>query len=89
MRRALGGEAVLTLGGPIHEWRHGLIDGVVSVGPLECMPSKIAEAQFFHVAEEEGLPSLSVPVNGDPVDPEVIEGFAFEIRSRFEKGTPT
>ena len=86
MRRALAGEAVLTLGGPIHEWRHGLIDGVVSVGPLECMPSKIAEAQFFHVAEEEGLPSLSVPVNGDPLDPEVIEGFAFEIRSRFEKG---
>ena len=83
--RTLAGEAVLTLGAPIHEWRHGLIDAVVSVGPHECMPSKIAEAQFFHVAENEGLPSLTVAVNGDPVAPEVIEGFAFEVHARFEK----
>jgi len=83
IRGELCGEAVLTLGGPIHEWREGLIDGAVSVGPLECMPSKIAEAQFFHVAEREGLLSLTLPLNGDPVDPAVLDSFAFEVRSRF------
>jgi predicted nucleotide-binding protein (sugar kinase/HSP70/actin superfamily) len=83
LRRELTGEAVLTLGGPLHEWRHGQIDGVVSVGPLECMPNKIAEAQFFHVAEHEGLASLSLPLNGDPLDPEVIDNFAFEVKTRF------
>ncbi len=85
MREDLVGEAVLTLGGPVHEWREGRIDGVVSVGPLECMPNKIAEAQFFHVAEREGLRSLTVPLNGDPIDPEVIDNFAFEIRAAWQR----
>lgn len=84
VRGDLAGEAVLTLGGPLHEHHHGLIDGVVSVGPHECMPNKIAESQYFHVAEREGLASLTVPVNGDPVDPELLDGFAFEVRSRFD-----
>jgi predicted CoA-substrate-specific enzyme activase len=83
VRRDLIGEAVLTVGGPVHEWRHGLIDGVVNVGPLECMPSKIAEAQLFHVGEQEGLPSLTISYNGDPVDPEIIDNFAFEMHKRF------
>jgi predicted CoA-substrate-specific enzyme activase len=82
IRQDLNGEAVLTLGGPLHEWHAGLIDGVVSVGPLECMPNKIAEAQFFHAAEREGLASLTIPVNGDPVDPAVLDGFAFELHER-------
>jgi len=73
---------VLTLGGPLHEWHEGLIDGVVSVGPLECMPNKIAEAQFFHAAEHEGLASLTLPVNGDPIDPAVLDSFAFEVHER-------
>jgi predicted nucleotide-binding protein (sugar kinase/HSP70/actin superfamily) len=83
VRRDLIGEAVLTVGGPVHEWRHDLIDGVVNVGPLECMPSKIAEAQLFHVGEQEGLPSLTISYNGDPVDPEIIDNFAFEMHKRF------
>jgi predicted CoA-substrate-specific enzyme activase len=83
VREALEGEAVLTVGSPLHEWREGAIDGVVSVGPLECMPNKIAEAQLFHVAEEEGLLSISLPLNGDPVDPEVLDHFAFEVHARF------
>ncbi len=87
VRDALDGEAVLTVGGPVHEWREGLIDGVVSVGPHECMPNKIAEAQFFHVAEREGLASLVVPLNGDPIDPEILDNFVFEVRSRFAAKT--
>ena len=30
-----------------------------------------------------GLISLTLPLNGDPIDPEVLDNFAFEIRSRF------
>ncbi len=81
----LHGEAVLTLGGPLHEWREGHIDGVVSVGPLECMPNKIDEAQFFHVAEEEGLPSLTLSLNGDPQDTEVLDNFAYEVHSQAQR----
>ncbi len=50
---------------------------------MECMPSKIAEAQLFHVGEQEGLPSLTISYNGDPVDPEIIDNFVFEIHKRF------
>jgi hypothetical protein len=60
----------------------------VSVGPLECMPNKIAEAQFYHLAEKEGLPSLTLPVNGDPVDEEVLANFAFHVRERFRARRP-
>jgi predicted nucleotide-binding protein (sugar kinase/HSP70/actin superfamily) len=85
LRTGLFGEAVLTVGGPLEEWRHGRIDAVVSVGPLECMPNKIAEAQLFHVAEREGLLALTLPVNGDSLDAEVIDNFAFEVHKRFRQ----
>jgi predicted CoA-substrate-specific enzyme activase len=83
LREELEVESVLTIGVPVQAWRQGDIDAVVSVGPLECMPNKIAEAQFHHVAEKEGLLSLTLSLNGDPIDPEVLDGFAFEVHQRF------
>jgi predicted nucleotide-binding protein (sugar kinase/HSP70/actin superfamily) len=85
IRADLHGEAVLTVGAPVHEWRHGHIDAVLNVGPLECMPSKIAEAQFFHVAEQEGLLTLTLPFNGDPLDPELFDRFVFDVEQRFRQ----
>ncbi len=76
------GEAILTVGGPIHEYVQGEIDGVVSVGPLECMPNKIAESHFLHAAQDTGLPSLTLALNGDPLDDRSIEDFVFEVRER-------
>jgi activator of 2-hydroxyglutaryl-CoA dehydratase/predicted nucleotide-binding protein (sugar kinase/HSP70/actin superfamily) len=83
VHEALYGEAVLTVGAPLHEYRHGHIDAVVSVGPLECMPTKIAEAQWHHVAEDEGMLSLTLPFNGDPVSSAALDNFAFEVKERF------
>ncbi len=85
IREQLSGEAPLTLGGPLHEWREGHIQGAVSVGPLECMPNKVAESQFFHAAEKEGLLSLTLALNGEPADPEVIDNFAYEIHAEFNR----
>jgi predicted nucleotide-binding protein (sugar kinase/HSP70/actin superfamily) len=85
MRDDLEGEAVLTMGSPLLSWRQGEIDGVLSAGPHECMPNKIAESQFFHMAEQIGLPSLTLPLNGDPTDPAVLDNFAFEVHARFRK----
>jgi predicted nucleotide-binding protein (sugar kinase/HSP70/actin superfamily) len=87
LRDALIAESVLTLGGPIHEWRSQIIDGVVNVGPLECMPTKIAEAQFYHVAVEEGLLALTVSFNGDPMDICALDNFAFEVHKRSDGGS--
>ena len=88
LRDAFVAESVLTLGGPIHEWRSQIIDGVVNVGPLECMPTKIAEAQFYHAAVEEGLLSITLSLNGDPIDIDVLDNFAFEIHRRFDGKGP-
>ncbi len=83
VRYQLEGEAVLTVGGAICEWKEHEIDAVLSLGPHECMPSKIAEAQFFHVSEEMGLHSNTLHLNGDPVDPIIIEHFVYEVREKF------
>jgi predicted CoA-substrate-specific enzyme activase len=85
IRKQLNGEAILTVGGPLHEWHEGVIDGVISVGPLECMPTKIAENHFCQAAEVSGLLSLTLALNGDPVDPEILDTFAFEVKSKFKK----
>jgi predicted nucleotide-binding protein (sugar kinase/HSP70/actin superfamily) len=79
------GEAVLTLGAALHHWRAGRIDAVVNVGPLECMPTKVAEAQFFHIAQKEGLPTLTLALNGDPLNPEALDNFVFEVQERFRR----
>ena len=85
MRDALEGETVLSLGVPIRAWRRREIDGAVLVGPLECMPNKLAEAQLTHVAEREGLLSLTLSLNGEPPDPELLDNFAFEVKRRWAR----
>jgi predicted nucleotide-binding protein (sugar kinase/HSP70/actin superfamily) len=82
----LTGEAVLTLGGPVHEFRHGLVQGVVIVGPHECMPCKIAEAQYGKVAEQMRLPYLSLALNGDPMDVEALDRFAYDLHEARRRG---
>jgi activator of 2-hydroxyglutaryl-CoA dehydratase/predicted nucleotide-binding protein (sugar kinase/HSP70/actin superfamily) len=88
LRADLEGEAILTIGGPVADWRRGHIDAVLSVGPLECMPNKIAEAQLFHAAEKEGLLSLTLSLTGDPADAGALDNFAFEVHARFAGRQP-
>ncbi len=88
LRDALEGEAALTVGASCHEWRAGHIDGVINVGPLECMPSKIAEAHFVHAARRDGLLSLTLAVNGDPLEPDALDNFIFEVKSRHQRKCP-
>ena len=90
LRPALEGETVLTVGAAVDAWRRREVDAVLSVGPLECMPNKLAESHFHHVAEREGLLALTLSLNGDPIDPEVLDAFAFEVlaRARGERRRP-
>jgi predicted CoA-substrate-specific enzyme activase len=85
----VGGETVLTLGWSLHNWRKGEIAAVVNVGPLECMPTRIAESQFFHAAEREGLPTLTLTFNGDPLAEDVLDNFAFEVHARHRAEKPS
>jgi len=82
----LTGEACLTLGGPVHEFREKLVQGVVVVGPHECMPCRIAESQYGKVAEDLNLPYLVLALNGDPLDTEELDRFAYDIHEAHRKG---
>jgi len=82
LRSSLRGEAVLTVGTPLHEWRAGHIDGAIAAGPLECMPNKIAESHGMRAMAKEGLPFMAVSLNGEPVDPAVLDNFAFAAWAR-------
>jgi hypothetical protein len=88
VRDALEGETVLTVGAAVHAWRRREVDGVLAVGPLECMPNKLAESQLVHVGEREELLSLTLSLNGDPVDPEPLDGFAIEVHARHRARRP-
>ncbi len=63
----------------------GTIDAAVNVGPLECMPTRITESQFFHAAEREGLPTLTLTFNGDPLPDDALDNFAFEVHARYRQ----
>ncbi len=82
VRDSLECETVLTVGSAVHAWRAREIDAVLSVGPLECMPNKLAETQLIHAGEQEELLSLTLSLNGDPIDPEPLDGFAIEVHAR-------
>jgi hypothetical protein len=56
------------------------------VGPHECMPCKISEAQFGKVAEEMNLPYLVFGLNGDPIDTEALDRFAYDIHEAHRRG---
>jgi predicted nucleotide-binding protein (sugar kinase/HSP70/actin superfamily) len=85
LRQDLEHEAVLALGLGARGWRAGELDGLISVGPLECMPNKLVEAQLFHLGQQEGLVSLTLSLNGDPIDPEVLDEFAYEVKEGFRR----
>jgi hypothetical protein len=59
----------------------------VNVGPLECMPIRIAESQFFHAAKREGLPTLTLTFNGDPMAEDSLDNFACKIHTRYRQTT--
>ena len=88
LRPDLEHEAVLAMGLAAHGWREGALDGVLCVGPLECMPNKLVEAQLAHAAEREGVVSLTLSLNGDPIDPEVLDQFAYQVRQGFRARHP-
>jgi hypothetical protein len=49
------------------------------------MPNKLVEAQLFHLGQREGLVSLTLSLNGDPIDPEVLDEFAYEVKEGFRR----
>ena len=78
------GEAVLSLGSPAESFRLGEINGVVAVGPHECMPNKIVESQLLFMQEKTGGHTLTISVSGEPINPDILDRFAFEVRNSYE-----
>ena len=52
---------------------------------LELARSGVLSSHMKAVAEREGLISLTLSMNGDPVDPEILDNFAYEIHAQFAR----
>jgi predicted CoA-substrate-specific enzyme activase len=76
------GEAILSIGGPLLLHREEQIAGAVCVGPLECLPNRIAESQLYHASEDTGLVTQALYLNGDPLDAEILDNFVYEVHRR-------
>jgi hypothetical protein len=50
------------------------------------MPCKIAEAQYGEAAEKMKLPYVSIGFNGDPMDEEALDRFAYDVHEAFVHG---
>ena len=46
------------------------------------MPNKLAESQLVHVGEQYDLTSLTLSLNGGPLDLESLDSFAMEVHAR-------
>jgi activator of 2-hydroxyglutaryl-CoA dehydratase/predicted nucleotide-binding protein (sugar kinase/HSP70/actin superfamily) len=79
LRRQVATEAVLSLGAIIHGQERGRIAGAIIVGPLECMAARVTETQLSRITERLAMPSLSLVYNGEPLDPEQLDNFAWEV----------
>ena len=77
------GESALTIGLPLLLWQKKEIDGVVLVGPFECMPTRVGETQLSLISEKTGLPFLSLSFHGDPIDTEPLESFIWSFEIKF------
>jgi hypothetical protein len=49
------------------------------------MPCKIAEAQLGTASEHTNVPYLAIDVNGDPIDTELLDRFAYDIHHAHER----
>jgi predicted CoA-substrate-specific enzyme activase len=77
------GESALTIGLPLLLWRKKEIDGVVLVGPFECMPTRIGETQLALISEQTDLPVLNLSFSGEPLDKEILESFVWDLKKDF------
>lgn len=86
----LTGEAILTIGSTLAEIGE-YYDGVISIGPFGCMPSRIAESIIKSELEKrkastsKRLPFVSIEVDGNPFTPSVeakIDSFITQIKTK-------
>ncbi|MFN4191034.1 MAG: 2-hydroxyglutaryl-CoA dehydratase, partial [Pseudothermotoga sp.] len=85
----LTGESILTIGSTLVEIGEHY-DGVISIGPFGCMPSRIAESIIKSELEKrkantsKRLPFISLEVDGNPFTPSVeakIDSFIAQIKA--------
>ncbi|MGJ8455013.1 acyl-CoA dehydratase activase [Pseudothermotoga sp. U03pept] len=85
----LTGEAILTVGSTLTEIGEHY-DGVISIGPFGCMPSRIAESiikselERRKTASSEILPFVSLEVDGNPFTPSVeakVDSFIAQVKA--------
>jgi predicted nucleotide-binding protein (sugar kinase/HSP70/actin superfamily) len=71
------GEAPITIGSALLNWREGTCDGIVVASPWSCAPGLVAESLLRH---ERQIPMLFVYCDGTPLDEPRLGRFAFRLK---------
>ncbi|MDD5195577.1 MAG: acyl-CoA dehydratase activase [Candidatus Omnitrophica bacterium] len=64
----LTGEPIVVIGAALSEVLHSTC-GVISIGPFNCLPTRVTEAVLTREMNIKGLPFLSIEVDGNPLSP--------------------
>ncbi len=71
-------ESITAIGSSLLAWRDRPIDGLAAIGPWGCGPALITEAQLRRKLR---APMLFLTYDGDPIDQNKLEGFAWRLKN--------
>jgi len=88
----LTGEAILTIGTTLHEVLD-YYDGVISIGPFGCMPSRISEAiikSALHQVGKANAPFVALEADGNQFTPSIeskLDAFIVQVKKAYRRRT--
>ena len=88
----LTGEAILTIGTTLHEVLD-YYDGVISIGPFGCMPSRISEAiikSALHRVGKANAPFVALEADGNQFTPSIeskLDAFIVQVKKAYRRRT--
>ncbi len=59
LKRPIGGDCIESIGDAVHA-SHSDIDGVIHIGPFNCIPEIVSQCILPHVSKQENIPVLSL-----------------------------
>lgn len=75
------GEAILSIGGTMVQYKAGKVDALMNLGPSECLQCKIADSIIKNALCKKKIHAKSIEFNGDMMDESAIDDFVYDIEN--------
>jgi len=74
------GEAILSIGGSIIQYRNSDVDAILNIGPRECLQCKVADSITQKLNSK--IITKSIEFDGDPIAPQIVEEFVYDVQNQ-------